>query len=283
MKLNIIIIIILLILFLDYNYTYRHIPLNKNILESHLNTIYDPTRFHGFNETGTTFGVDTIYCIVMPNRKEYMMNKITEMNVRCVFFDAITPDDLSEQDINKLSSINTFTLFNYFQMYKKKTKLALQLSFVMCYLNAIKTNKETIIVFEDDIKQNDLSTLPDSIEQFKTSDFKIFYLGHCYLNCKKQRVKENYLIGINDRIFCMHAIVYKVRYLSEIINNIFYMTEPIDNMLNNWLLKNKNFACTSETTYFDQNMELGSNLEYILRARNITDKDLFSCKKLNIR
>jgi hypothetical protein len=78
----------------------------------------------------------------------------------------------------------------------------------------------------------------------------------------------------------MHAIVYKVRYLGEIINNIFYMTEPIDNMLNNWLLKNKNFACTSETTYFDQNMELGTNLEYILRARNISE-NLFSCKKLN--
>jgi hypothetical protein len=73
-------------------------------------------------------------------------------------------------------------------MYKKKSKLALQLSFVMCYLNAIKTNKETIIVFEDDIKQNDLSTLPAAIEQFKTSDFKIFYLGHCSLNCKKQRI-----------------------------------------------------------------------------------------------
>ena len=78
-------------------------------------------------------------------------------------------------------------------------------------------------------------------------------------------LKTGYLLDVEDnKILCMHAVVYKVKYLHDIIYNIFYMNQPIDNMLSIYIKKNKMSACVSQESYFDQNISLGSNLEYII-------------------
>jgi len=269
---KIILLIILLILIDLYDIFIDHKTIPN--LDNHLNKFKFQNKFEYHSGT-QNYNVDMIYCIVLPKRKDYMLNVMK--NVNCFFFDAITPDDLTHEDYTLLSSTFEYSPFN--EIYKKKTRLALQISHVMCYLHAIKNNFETIIVFEDDILPKDLSKLPQAIEQFKTSRFKIFYLGYCQLNCKRKYHLENYLIPVNNWILCMHAIAYKVKYLPDLINNLFYMKQPIDHLLRKYIQKNKDSACISDHAFFDQNDSLGSNLEY--NSTGIKNHNTDSCNKLN--
>jgi len=268
-----IIFLIILLILIEIYYINDHKTIPN--LNNYLNNFKFQNKFK-YHLGTQKYGVDMIYCIVLPKRKDYMLNVMK--NVNCFFFDAITPDDLTHEDYTILSS--TFEYSPFSEIYKKKTRLALQLSHVMCYLHAIKNNLETIIIFEDDILPKDLSSLPQAIEQFKTSRFKIFYLGYCQLNCKRKYKKENYLIPVNNWILCMHAIAYKVKYLPDIINNLFYMKQPIDQLLRKFIQKNKDTACISEHAYFDQNDELGTNLEY--NSSGIKTDNTNSCNQLNL-
>lgn len=252
-----------IILSIDYIMSRKASKINSVDLMNYLNTLYlkFENKFTNLNDTSFKYGADCIYCITMPKRKEYARNKMNELGTNCVFLDAVKPGDLTEKDYIFLSSTYNFSFLNYYQMFMKKTKLALQLSHVMCYLHAIKNNYQTVIIFEDDIIQNDLTTLSEAIEQFKSSDFRIFYLGYCLLDCSKKYTKNNYLVHV-DGVLCLHAVAYNVKYLSDIINNIFYMSEPIDNMLMYYTKKHKNSACVSVKAYFEQNGNLGTTLDY---------------------
>ena len=42
-------------------------------------------------------GVDMVYCIVMPQRKQYATDQINKLNVMCKYFDAVKPADLSNE------------------------------------------------------------------------------------------------------------------------------------------------------------------------------------------
>jgi len=77
----------------------------------------------------------------------------------------------------------------------------------------------------------------------------------------------------------MHAIAYKVKYLPDLINNLFYMKQPIDHLLRKYIQKNKDSACISDHAFFDQNDSLGSNLEY--NSTGIKNHNTDSCNKLN--
>jgi hypothetical protein len=73
----------------------------------------------------------------MPQRKEYMKGIFNKMKINYTFFNAITPKDVTTEDYNYLS-VTYDDKFKDSDMYNKPTRLALQLSFTMCFLDAIK-------------------------------------------------------------------------------------------------------------------------------------------------
>jgi len=262
-KIVLFILIIITVLIIDYRMVYRERFIDKDYLNSYLIGLYNKFKYK-FNDYYKNVNniVDCTYCIVMPIRKDYMIKEINKIKFNCRFFDAITPKDLTDQDIRVLSSTFEFSFLNI-AFYNKKTKLALQLSHTMCYIDSILNKYDTVIIFEDDIISNDLSELPAAIEQFKQSKFEMFYLGYCYLNSNNTRDIDKYLIPVNKEVYCTHAICYKVKYLPNIINFIYIMYKPIDIMLEYYNNKYKNKICISKYVFFNQNDELGTTLEYI--------------------
>jgi len=203
-------------------------------------------------------GVDCIYSIVMPDRIEYMKSVLNTLNCAYVIFKAITPDDLSPEIYKSLAANENYIL--------KKTRLPVQLSFTMCYLDAINKRYKTIIVFEDDIVINkEVNQIIKGVNQFNNSNYNVFYMGYCELNCNQQFKIDNTLelVDVPDysKLWCCHSICYKVKYLPEIIKYLYPMDNEFDIKLTQIYKKLNYKICIPKNVYFDQNKQLGTNNE----------------------
>uniref|UniRef100_A0A6C0AZX0 Glycosyl transferase family 25 domain-containing protein n=1 Tax=viral metagenome TaxID=1070528 RepID=A0A6C0AZX0_9ZZZZ len=254
-----IVLFLIIILFILYKYSSSTDRFSSDInYYNYVEKLY--TKFeYKFQkiENYTDLGVvDAVYCIVMPQRKEYMKQKFESMGINYIFFNAITPKELSTSDFNKLSSTNDPKS----KLYTHPTRLGLQVSFTMCFIDAINKNYNTIIVFEDDIVVNiDTPSLKKSIIEFKSTNFIFFYMGYCWMNCK-QNFTIKPLMDIPDKtLFCTHAICYKVKYLKQFINDMYPMNDNFDNNIVYFIKKYNYPVCITPKTYFDQNrLELGT-------------------------
>jgi GR25 family glycosyltransferase involved in LPS biosynthesis len=184
---------------------------------------------------------------------EEIFNKL---KLNYTFFNAITPDDLDKSDYSILS--NTYDKNS--KLYSHPTRLPLQLSFTMCYLDAIKKGYSNIIIFEDDIIiKVDTLTLIDYINEFKKSDYAFFYMGYCWLDCN-QKFTIQKLINIPDKqLFCCHSICYKVKYLPSLIKSMYPMINNLDDNIVKFIKENNYKVCVPSSTFFDQNrVQLGT-------------------------
>ena len=247
MKVYLIILIIFVFVFVFLNFKFT----NQNYLDNFYKKNY---RFENYGN-GNTLGVDQIYCICMPDRKDYMKKQMDNLGISCVILNAITSSDLSSNDYKLLTNNNDYYINT------KKTRLPLQLSFTMCYMNAIKNNYQTIIVFEDDLTIiSDKNTIINGITEFKKSDFAMFYMGYCWLNCDQQFELNGSIANVKDysRLLCAHSICYKVSYLKSLINFLYPMNDEFDTKLTKFLKKYKYTVCIPKQVYFDQNKDLGT-------------------------
>jgi len=228
---------------------------NKKNINNKLKKIYNKVK-HRFEDNmnyNTLKGIDKIYCVSMPQRKSTIVNILNSLNVNITYFDAIKPSDLSIDDYILLSS--TYDIGS--TITNKITKLPVQLSYTMCFLDALKNNYKNIIIFEDDIIiKTDKKKLNESIQEFlNTEEFIMYYMGYCYLKCNQKfdKTKYKYLIDVpNKKLFCNHAIVFKMKYIPELINSIFPMNKEADSMYTDFFINSNYKFCISDKVLFDQ-------------------------------
>jgi len=234
-------------------------------------------KFEKHNNFNDTKIVDCVYCIVMPQRKDYMIKTLNSLKMNYTLFNAITPSDLTEKDYLDLSTTKDPSS----KLFGHPTRLPLQLSFTMCYLDAIKKGYTTIIVFEDDIVVKvDTQTLINSISKFKNSDYVFFYMGYCWMDCK-QKFTIQELVDVPDKqLYCCHAICYKVKYLPGLIKSMYPMTNNLDNNVVKFVQDNKYKVCVPTSTFFDQNRTDFGTLNDDDNKGNLPDCNA-AMKKLN--
>jgi len=202
--------------------------------------------------TGDKFNcIDMVYVVVMPERNNYITTKMKELGIKYKKFDAVKPVDLSDLDYNTLSTINEPGS----NIYNKKTRLPVLLSFIMCFMDAIENGYSTITIFEDDIVINsDKITINNGLCEFVKSQNDVFFMGYCFLDCKQDKTERTFISELsNPSVICGHAISYKTKILPELINYCFKMTKPSDELFTEYYVKNKiKVAVPKESTYFDQ-------------------------------
>jgi GR25 family glycosyltransferase involved in LPS biosynthesis len=204
--------------------------------------------------------VDQVYSIVMPDRVNYMKKKLNEIGISYTLFNAITPNDLTPEDYTALTGSERFVV--------KKTRLPVQLSFTMCYLDAIKRGYSTIVIFEDDIVINaENKIVIPSISEFLKSDYAMFYMGYCELECNQvfNNKEHKYIVNVPDysKLWCCHAICYKVKYLPELIEYMYPMVNEFDIRITEFLKEKGYRVCIPKKMYYDQNKNLGTNNETV--------------------
>ena len=172
------------------------------------------------------------------------------------YLDAIFPNDLTTDDYDTLSYTNYFYCP---VMYKKKTRLPVQLSFVMCLIDALKKGYKTITIFEDDIVIDvDPKVLDESLDEFKHSDYDIFYMGYCRLACNQKfdTNKHKYIVEVpNRRALCFHAVTLKTSYLAEMIEYMFPMSIQSDQAVRSYFSETQRGVCVPKFNYVYQDRE----------------------------
>jgi hypothetical protein len=190
-------------------------------------------------------GIDMVYVISMPSRLEYITQQINQLKLECTYLQAVTINDISEDD------------FRYLSHFPLKVRLCVLLSFTMCYLDALKKGYSTIIVFEDDIVTKvPIDVVQSGISEFVKSDIDFFYMGYCFMNCKQHLDKGKYqhMIHLEEdpSILCGHATAIKTRALPGIIRYSFPMTKPSDEMFMDYFTQKRSKVAIPKVPYFDQ-------------------------------
>jgi len=263
MKIVLLIVLLLVIVYLTKS--------NFGQIESPSQTVYQcfKNRFKLIKNQTTLAGVDMVYVISMPQRKEYITGQINKLGVSCTYFDAVKPSDLTTSDYNRLSTVNVPGS----RIYKKYTRLPLLLSFVMCFIDSLKKGYSTIVIFEDDMTINvtpDL--LNESLLEFKKSPCQVFYMGYCFLNCGQEFSKYKNLVEISDRdLLCCHAMCIKTSILPGLIEYCFPMVNNSDELFRDYYLLNQIRVCVPKNVYFSQNRKSLDSLN-----QSLEDPDLFN-------
>ena len=196
--------------------------------------------------------VEQVYCICSDQRKEYIQNQLMRFGLGITYFKGIFPEDLTLKEYNTLSCTNK----NMCTIYKKNTKLPVQLSFVMCMMDAIKKGHKTIIIFEDDIIINvDRDTLNESLKEFAASSYEMFYMGYCMMSCNQEfdKTQYKYIVEVPDKhLVCHHAIAMKTTNFRKILDFLFPMMETKDRNFRTYFKKFGTQVCVPKFSYFDQ-------------------------------
>jgi GR25 family glycosyltransferase involved in LPS biosynthesis len=230
----------------------------RDEIKENLLSLYKKTKHRFVNNVipNNITSIDQIYCVTMPQRREYAENLFKKYNTNVTFFDAIKPVDLTKDEYMLFSE--TFDKNNKL-MYKKMTKLPVHLSYTMCFIDALIRGYKNIIIFEDDIVINvPKDKMDKSIQEFLSSDFMMFYMGYCYPDtCDKSNFDTKtyeHLVEIYSKILaCNHATVFKMEYVPDLLDFMFPMYTYTDDMYREYF-KKKNFKiCIPRVSYFDQN------------------------------
>lgn len=210
--------------------------------------------------------VDMVYCISMPNRKEYATKKMKEIGTSYTLFNAISPKDISILDY--LSMSNTYIPGH--KNYRKMTRLPVSLSFFMCFYDAYVNGYDNICIFEDDIHfPHGMDHLRPTMKEWTNSISDILFLGYCHLKCTGEftEISEN-LMKVPDKhsIVCNHGIACKKNFITGYVNRspFLFWSKNNDVSVSSYLMENNICKSIPKQPIVYQNVsELGSNNEHI--------------------
>ena len=256
------ILLVVLFFFKKSNFSFEETVIPRITKGTLLNPFYN--RFKNRFEKGNFFGksihgVDCIYVITMPQRKEYISQQMKKLNIPFTYFHAITPDDLTTSDYETLSTVNN----PQSSIYKKYTRPAVLLSFSMCFMDSLVKGYKTIMVFEDDLVINETSSIVQGVSEFLQSTCDIFYMGYCFANCGQifNKTKYTNLVELTDRnVLCCHSLCIKTWFLPALIDYCFPMQFNSDEQFRNFYISNKINVCIPKKVYFKQNRETVKSL-----------------------
>jgi GR25 family glycosyltransferase involved in LPS biosynthesis len=220
-------------------------------------------------------GVDCVYVIAMPQRKDYITQQIDNLGINATYFDAITPQDITTQEYNQFTSINDPAS----KIYGKYTRFAVLVSFLMCFIDSLANGYSTIVIFEDDISTLvTLETLSKSIVEFNESNLDVFYMGYCFLNCRQPVGKNyDYLVELTTpNLLCCHSMCIKTSVLPDLIKYCLPMTASSDEMFRDFYVKNGVKVCVPKSVYFTQNRESLGTLNESTAGGKLFDTCIFT-------
>jgi len=271
MKFNLFLILVIILLLMIIFY--------KKIKSSYENTqlvdsLYNrfKNRIHLVLGNDNLSSVDMVYVITMPQRKDYITSQMNSLGITFTYFDAITPQDLTQEDYDTLSYTNKPGT----RIYKKYTRLCVLLSFIMCFIDAIKKGYSTIVLFEDDLSiLVDKPLLNESLAEFGKSNLDAFYMGYCFLNCNQLVTNYKNLVELSDpNLICGHSFAVKTRILPELVKFCFPMTTASDELFRDYYIKNNIKVAVPRSVFFTQNRESLGSLN-----QSTPDPELFkTCK-----
>lgn len=180
---KIIILIILFILLILLNNNKEHfssIP-QKNVMNKYFNSVN---------------------VITVPKRKKHMTDLMKNLNIKANIVDASLVKDINYNEL----LMNNFISPSYYST-KNKGRIACHYSQIKLIKKFLKSNDETIFIFEDDIDEDIVSNyqeiIKDSMDNIP-NDWDIVFFGRCWDTCFKNIKIHNNLYKVSNPK-CRHA------------------------------------------------------------------------------
>lgn len=201
---------------------------------------------------------NSVNVITVPKRKEYMTKLMNKENINANIIDATLVKDI---DYNKLLMDN-FVSPRYYSS-KNKGRIACHLSQIKLIKEFLKSDDDTIFIFEDDIndniKKNYRNIIEDSMKNIP-DDWDIVFIGRCLDNCKKMKKIHNNLYKVYNPK-CRHAYGLSRKGAEKILKYTIPMINNGDEMYAKNISNGNIKAYAIHPSIFFQNRyEFGSNL-----------------------
>lgn len=212
--------------------------------------------------------VDQVIVLCLPNRKNYITNTLTKMDILFTIHNAILGKSINIQNLITKGIISKNHTF------KNNNEIACALGH-LSIINEYLINGNTygnICVFEDDIEFNDdyynnLSLIMESLPK----DYEFLNLSRCWANCISEK-KINDYINITQKSLCSSSYILNKKGAKKIIQNAFPMKDPIDIYITNLMTDPINLKFYSSKRLFTQNrINITSSLQntdYCLECNN---------------
>lgn len=214
---------------------------------------------------------DSVNIISVPSRKTHINKFIKKIKIKANIIDATLVKDI---DYDKLLEDNFISEKYYLK--KNKGRIACHYSQIKLLQNFVKSNDNTIFIFEDDISlsipKNYKNIIDESMKNIP-KDWDIVFFGRCWDNCNiKKKIKGNLYRVYEPK--CRHAYGLTKKGAMKILKYTLPMTNNGDSMYSNNIKNGNIIAYAIHPTIFNQNrINLGSNI-----GNNITINKRISIK-----
>lgn len=200
-----------------------------------------------------------VYVITLDKRKEYIKNFMDNIGLNPIYFPAIRKDEIEYRKLINNNQVKP-------KYYKKSNegRIACQQSHNAVLKDFLKSNKQTVLIFEDDlgadINKGDLYINFNRGIKHLPNDWDILFLGRCWDSCSKQKLIEENMYKLNSPL-CRHAYAVTRKGAQIILNNNIPQYHNGDVMNQKLIVNGDLKAYGFVPQLFHQNREeLGSNL-----------------------
>ena len=216
--------------------------------------------------------IDSVYVIAIPKRKSYMERVLNYYDIKGEFIDTIMKDTLDKKELVNQDLLH-YDHENQEKNFKKKEvhftglntgRIACHLSHMKALKTFLKSDHQTCLIFEDDIKMsNKKKVITKFIETIKSlpKGWEYANLGRCWDRCSKDQKINKYLVR-SVRPLCRHAYVLNRSGANKILNYCLPMKGyPGDHHYAEMVHKKLLNAFSSKEQVFFQNREtLGTTI-----------------------
>ncbi len=211
---------------------------------------------------------DSIVCICLPERKNYMISVFKQWNIRKVtFFDAFLRTNYTHQDF-----IDNNFITEYYNPRLNLGRICCHYSAMTVYQNFLNSNHESIFIFEDDLYKDTYLSVEhfnlvlEPVLQNVPKNWQYLNFSKCHDYCfQNYKIENNKYWTIPKRPLCRSAIALKKNAAKMIVNETQPMSDmPGDKMISNLITEKRFNAYATKNLYFYQYRErFGSTLDNV--------------------
>lgn len=200
---------------------------------------------------------DKIYVISMPPRKKYIQHVMDEYGFDFEMIDANTSENTPMQKL-----IDDGIVSRDCQLFKNK--IYCHASHLYTIKKFIDSGKSNCLIFEDDIKLNDVEKTRHDVSMFMKqvpSDYDMFYLGYCWEYCKQTKRINDYVRQAHYPR-CKHAYGFSRKGAKKLLSSLQPLLKSTSDDTIGQQIKSGNIKAyiPYKPIFYQNRKELGSTL-----------------------
>jgi glycosyl transferase family 25 len=210
-----------------------------------------PKENKNLNQSNDIFSKFDIWIINLkskPEKKAFIQNQLTRLNLNGNFFEAVDGNTLNIQELENTNVINQNASIKAINRILRRGEIGCSLSHINVWKNFLNSDKEYLLILEDDsiLSHNFRINVNDLFKELTSIKWDCFFLSeNCYRfycsECNGKQITKNIMRPNNIGVGAYGYIMTK-KLIAECLTDVYPLVYPIDNYLINKQKGNKNLV-----------------------------------------